>query len=75
MIDWIFNKSGAEIVCLQEVFSKEHKRLFWKKAAQEGWTFLAPADLIYGGVPSWSLRMEVVSSLFFIPGSLYPRQS
>ena len=50
MIDWIFNKSGAEIVCLQEVFSREHKRLFWKKAAQEGWTFLAPPDLIYWGL-------------------------
>ena len=49
MIEWIFNKSGAEIVCLQEVFSKEHKKLFWKKATQEGWTFLAPPDLIYGG--------------------------
>ena len=53
MIDWIFNKSGAEIVCLQEVFSKEHKKLFWKKAAEEGWTFLAPHDRIYGGfIPS-----------------------
>jgi len=50
MIDWIFNKSGAEIVCLQEVFSKEHKRLFCKRAAEEGWTFLAPPDLIYGGI-------------------------
>ena len=49
MIDWIFNNSGAEIICLQEVFSNKHKRLFWKKAAQEGWTFLAPHDLIYGG--------------------------
>lgn len=49
MIDWIFNNSGAEIVCLQEVFSKEHKNLFWKKATQVGWTFLSPSDLIYGG--------------------------
>ena len=36
-------------MCLQEVFSKEHRKLFWKKAAQEGWTFLTPPDLIYGG--------------------------
>lgn len=49
MIDWIFNKSGAEIVCLQEVFSKEHRRLFWKKAVEEGWSFLTPPDRIYGG--------------------------
>jgi len=49
MIEWIFNKSGAEIVCLQEVFSKEHRALFWARAEQSGWTFLAPQDHIYGG--------------------------
>lgn len=49
MIDWIFNKSGAEIICLQEVFSKEHRKLFWNAAAEEDWTFLAPNDRIYGG--------------------------
>jgi endonuclease/exonuclease/phosphatase family metal-dependent hydrolase len=50
IISWIFNESDAEIICLQEVFSHDHRALLWHSAIERGWDILFPNDLIYSGV-------------------------
>lgn len=41
---WIFNQSDAEIVCLQEVFSKYHRQSIQEKAEVLGWSVFFPDD-------------------------------
>lgn len=42
--DWLFQKTSSEIICLQEVFSKQHRKVFQEKAATEGWKSYFPDD-------------------------------
>lgn len=42
--DWLFQKTSSEIICLQEVFSKQHRKIFQDRAAAEGWKSYFPED-------------------------------
>lgn len=47
---WIFCKSGAEIVCLQEVFSKRHRLIIEEKANAAHWKVFFPDDPCWAGM-------------------------
>lgn len=47
---WIFCKSGAEIVCLQEVFSKSHRKIIEEKATAAHWRAFFPEDPCWAGM-------------------------
>ena len=47
---WIFCKSGAEVVCLQEVFSKHHRRIIQEKADAARWQAFFPKDPCFAGM-------------------------
>jgi endonuclease/exonuclease/phosphatase family metal-dependent hydrolase len=46
---WIFCNSGADIVCLQEVFSKRHRDIIEMKAAAAHWQTFFPLDPCFAG--------------------------
>lgn len=46
---WLFCQSGAEIICLQEVFSKWHRQVIQEKAKAGGWQVLFPSDACWVG--------------------------
>lgn len=47
---WIFCSSGAEVVCLQEVFSKRHRDILEMKAAAAHWRVFFPEDPCLAGM-------------------------
>ncbi len=47
---WIFCASGAEVVCLQEVFSKRHRDIIEAKAAAAHWQVFFPDDSCIAGM-------------------------
>lgn len=46
---WLFCQSGADIVCLQEVFSKKYRKIIHEKATAAHWTALFPDDPCFAG--------------------------
>jgi endonuclease/exonuclease/phosphatase family metal-dependent hydrolase len=46
---WIFCQSGADIVCLQEVFSKKYRAIIREKTAAAHWIALFPDDPCFAG--------------------------
>lgn len=46
---WIFCKSGAEIICLQEVFSKSCRLIIQEKARAAQWQVFFPEDPCWAG--------------------------
>jgi endonuclease/exonuclease/phosphatase family metal-dependent hydrolase len=53
---WIFCTSGAEVVCLQEVFSKRHREIIEIKAAAAHWQVFFPEDTCLAGMCLNSFR-------------------
>jgi endonuclease/exonuclease/phosphatase family metal-dependent hydrolase len=47
---WIFCSSGAEVVCLQEVFSKRHREIIEMKAKAAHWQVFFPEDPCFAGM-------------------------
>jgi exonuclease III len=43
--NWIFGLSNADVVCLQEVFSKKDREYLVYRTEEEGWVALFPDDL------------------------------
>jgi endonuclease/exonuclease/phosphatase family metal-dependent hydrolase len=50
LIEWIFKTSGADLVCLQEVFSATTREELCEAAAAYGWHCVLPSDTIYSGL-------------------------
>jgi hypothetical protein len=46
---WIFCQSGADIVCLQEVFSQKYRNIIREKAAAAHWSAFFPEDPCLAG--------------------------
>lgn len=46
---WLFCTSGADVICLQEVFSKYHREIIRQKAAAVHWQALFPEDPCWAG--------------------------
>jgi endonuclease/exonuclease/phosphatase family metal-dependent hydrolase len=53
---WVFCQSGAEIVCLQEVFSNRHRQIIQEKASAAHWTAYFPDDSCWLGTCLNSFR-------------------
>ncbi len=47
--DWIFERTSSDIICLQEVFSKNHRKIINKKAEAKGWNVYYPEDYCWLG--------------------------
>ncbi len=46
---WLFCFSGADIICLQEVFSKKHREIIQDKAEYAHWSVYFPEDACWAG--------------------------
>jgi endonuclease/exonuclease/phosphatase family metal-dependent hydrolase len=46
---WILCCSGADVICLQEVFSMKHRKFIEEKCATAGWNCFFPHDPCYAG--------------------------
>jgi endonuclease/exonuclease/phosphatase family metal-dependent hydrolase len=47
---WLFCQSGAEVICLQEVFSKYHRHIIREKAKAAHWQVFFPEDPCWAGM-------------------------